>query len=179
LRGQVRLSLADSLAMADVMSQLLPVGAALAGVALTFAGNAWLERQKWRRTRSDGRQDRTLQAFADLLQSTTDIARTLRQLEDRVTAGVSIDLDLTSDRVDELIGEARRYATVARLVGPTAAFPAIDEIEQNLAPLHQLVKDITAPGDGQTLRPPARKLMQLGQLLLQSLRSAGHVDSPL
>jgi hypothetical protein len=42
------------------VTQLVPVGAALAGVALTFAGNAWLEHQKWRRSEAGERQARAL-----------------------------------------------------------------------------------------------------------------------
>jgi hypothetical protein len=131
--------------VANLATQLVPVGAALAGVALTFTGNAWLEHQKWRHSEAGERQARALAAFADFLQSVTDIARTLRQSAERMTSRGDLDLDVLAERVDELIGQARRQGTMARLVGSSTTFPMIKRVEEVLAPLYHAIKGIRVP----------------------------------
>jgi hypothetical protein len=149
---------------------LVPAGAALAGVALTFAGNAWLEHQKWRRTQAGEQQVRTLGAFADFLQSVTDIARTLRQSAERLASRGDLDLDTLADRVDELIGQARRQGTMVRLVGPPTAFPLIKQVEDVLATLHDAIKSIRGADNTAVLVDPARELMKLRDELIAHLR---------
>ena len=68
-------------------------------------------------------------AFADFLQSVTDIARTLRQSAERLAARSDLDLDALADGVDELIGQARRQGAMVRLVGPSMTFPLIKQVE--------------------------------------------------
>lgn len=158
--------------MADLVTQLVPVGAALAGVALTFAGNAWLEHRKWHRTQAGEQQARTLGASADFLQSITDIARTLRQSAERLASRGDLDLDLDTlaGGIDELIGQARRQGTMMRLVGPSTAFSLIKQIEDALAPLHHDIKSIHGADDEEILVKPARKLMKLRDELIAQLR---------
>jgi hypothetical protein len=128
--------------VADLVTLLVPVGAALAGVALTFAGNAWLEYQRWRRTQAGEQQVRILGAFADFLQSVTDIARTLRRSAERLASRGHLDLDALADGVDALIGQARRQGTMVRLMGPSTAFPLIKQVEDVLATLDDAIKSI-------------------------------------
>jgi hypothetical protein len=74
------------------------------------------------------------------------------------------------DHVDELIGQTRRFATVARLVGPRSTFPVITEIETELAPIYQILADIDTPDQGATLVAPARRLMKLRDNIINDLR---------
>jgi hypothetical protein len=98
----------------------------------------------------------------------------LRQTSERVVAGKDFNLDVVADRIDELIGHARRNGTVARLAGPATTHPLISEIERNLAPLYEIIQGIESPSDGEKLVDPARRLMKLRDDLVAHLQQQWH-----
>lgn len=125
--------------MSDVWSQALPAVTALAGVTVTFGGTLTVERQKWRRTRRSQLVDRALEVFGDLLQATTDIARTIRQAAEQIHHRSLTDFERVTYDVDELIGQARKLGTMARFVGPPDAVNLLDDLERVMAPLYELI----------------------------------------
>lgn len=161
--------------MADALSQLLPAATALAGVALTFSSGAWLDSRRWRRDIAAEQRGRSLRVFTDLLQCTTDVARLLRQSAEKMVTDGNVDLHAVGDDVGDLIGQARRHATVARLVGPSSADDLITQLEDALAPVHYDLDQAVRTGNGVPLAEPARALMRLRDELVAHLRDGGHV----
>ncbi|WP_234321308.1 MULTISPECIES: hypothetical protein [Streptomyces] len=159
--------------MADIANQVIPVASALTGVALTLAGNMYLERNKWRRARHTEQEARALQSYTDLLQAATDIARTLRQTAERLDEGRDVDVHEVVAVVDGHIGQVRRLGTVARLVGPRSAFALVKSLEDQVAPLYRLLAEVERSRDGSALVEPARRLMKTRDAITDHLRRAG------
>jgi hypothetical protein len=151
---------------------VIPVASALTGVALTLVGNAYLERGKWRRSRRSEQEARSLQSFTDLLQATTDIARTMRQTAEQLEEGRDVDMYEVAKVIDDLIGEVRRQGTVVRLVGPRAAFGLVATLEGQIAPIYRLIVEVGRSGEGAALVEPARQLMKTRDAFIDHLRSA-------
>ncbi|MFC8450118.1 hypothetical protein [Kitasatospora sp. NPDC057223] len=157
--------------MTEIAGQLIPVASALAGVTLTLLSNAWLERSKWRRLRTSERDDRTLASFTDLLQTTTDIARTLRQTAEQLDSGQQVNVQAVGITIDELIGQVRRQGTAARLVGPRSTFDLITTLERQVAQIHAAITSAGQSADGTALVEPARQLMRTRDNIIDHLRS--------
>ncbi|MEU8928720.1 hypothetical protein AB0D30_02390 [Streptomyces sp. NPDC048409] len=158
--------------MADLATQVVPVASALAGVALTLAGNLYLERSRWQRTRHTDQEARSLQAYADLLQAVTDIARTLRQTAEQFGEGHSVEMQDVVTAIDGHIARVRRQGTMVRLVGPRSAFDLVKSLEDQIAPLYRLLVEVSRTGDGSALVEPARRLMRTRDEITDHLRSA-------
>ncbi|MDX3548828.1 hypothetical protein PV729_25715 [Streptomyces europaeiscabiei] len=158
--------------MADLATQVLPVASALAGVALTLVGNVYLERGKWQRTRHTDQEARSLQAYADLLQAVTDIARTLRQTAEQFGEGHSAEMQEVVTAIDNHIAQVRRHGTMVRLVGPRSAFGLVKSLEDQIAPLYRLLVAVERSGDGTPLVEPARRLMRTRDEITDHLRRA-------
>lgn len=161
----------QTLAVADISGQLIPVVSALAGVALTLLGNALLERSKWRQSQRSEQRVRSLESFTELLQAVTDIARTLRQTAEQIDEGRDVDMQAVADRIDDLVGQVRRQGTVARIVGPRSAFTLITSLEGQIAPVYRLVAEAARSGNGAALVEPARRLMKTRDAFVDHLRS--------
>ncbi|MGX5186163.1 hypothetical protein ACWKT5_26075 [Streptomyces avermitilis] len=159
--------------MADLATQVLPVASALAGVALTLAGNMYLERSKWRRSRHTEQEARSLQAYADLLQGATDIARTLRQAAEQLEEGHNVDMQAIAAVIDDHIGQLRRQGTIVRLVGPRSAFDLVKGLENQVALIYRPLIEVGRSGDGSALVEPARRLMRTRDEITDHLRMAG------
>lgn len=158
--------------MADLATQVVPVASALAGVALTLAGNMYLERSKWRQTRHTEQQARSLQAYADLLQGATDIARTLRQTAEQLDERRSVDMPAIVAAIDDQIGQLRRQGTIVRLMGPRSTFDLVSLLEDEVAPIYRLLTEAGRSGDGSPLVEPARRLMRIRDEITDHLRKA-------
>ncbi|MFE6911173.1 hypothetical protein [Streptomyces erythrochromogenes] len=156
--------------MADISGQLIPVVSALAGVALTLLGNVLLERSKWRQSQRSEQRVRSLESLTELLQAITDIARTLRQTAEQIDEGRDVDMKAVADRVDDLIGQARRQGTVARIVGPHSTLGLITSLEGQIAPIYRLVAEAGRLGNGAALIEPARQLMKTRDAFVDHLR---------
>lgn len=158
--------------MVEIATQVIPVASALAGVALTLAGNMYLERSKWRRARHTEQEVRSIQSYTDLLQAATDIARTLRQTAEQLHEGREIDMQDVVAVVDGHIGQVRRQGTVVRLVGPRSAFDLVKSLEDQVAPIYQLLAEVARSRDGSALVEPARGLMRTRDAISDHLRRA-------
>ncbi|WP_240528909.1 hypothetical protein [Streptomyces humi] len=134
-------------------------------------GNAYLERDKWRRSRHSEQEARSIQSFTDLLQATTDIARTLRQTAEQLEEGRDVDVHEVAEVVDDLIGQVRRQATVVRLVGPRTAFDLVTTLEGQISPIYRLIVEAERSGEATVLVEPARQLMKTRDALIDHLRS--------
>ncbi|MEH0420038.1 hypothetical protein [Streptomyces sp. B21-083] len=132
-----------------------------------------MERSKWQRTRHTDQEARSLQAYADLLQAVTDIARTLRQTAEQFGAGQSVEVQQVVAAIDGHIAQVRRQGTMVRLVGPRSAFGLVKSLEDQIAPLYGLLVEVARSGDGSALVEPARRLMRTRDEITDHLREAG------
>jgi hypothetical protein len=158
--------------VADIAGQVVPVASALAAVALTLVGNAYLERSRWQRARHTEQEARSIQSFTDLLQGATDIARTLRQTAEQLEEGRDVDMREVATVIDGLIGQVRRQGTVVRLVGPRSAIGLITTLEGQIAPIYRLIVEVERSHEGSALVETARQLMKTRDRFVDHLRSA-------
>jgi hypothetical protein len=174
-----RTSVEGSDGMSDLWSQILPAITALSGVAMTFGGTMLLEQQKWRRSRRVDLAIRALDVFTDLLRSLNDVVWTLLEASEQIQAGSPTDIDALTRTLGDQMTTTRQALTIARLIGPSSAFPYVDELERQLATVRSLITDIggaarpeenAAATRGHDLVDAAQALMRLRDSVVSHLR---------
>ena len=153
--------------VADGVSQVLPGVFALAGVAVSFGGNAFLESRRMNRARRDEEKRRSEETLVDFLQTLTDIVRTLREAAERHKIREGYDNPTVAAEIDQLVAQARRQVIVLRMVHVEDVVRLIREAEEKLTPLHvQVMRTTTA----EELVGPARELVQLRDRIIDHVR---------
>jgi hypothetical protein len=156
--------------MSGYSAQLLPAICALAGVTLTLLGAHAGDRRRFYRERQQTYERQSLVAFAELLQTVTELGRVMRSLEEELEEGGLVDKEIAVRRVDDLVGQIRRQAAMARLVGPRSAMNLIVQIESELIPLHKLTVNATEAHSGIHLGKPATRLFNLRDEIADEIR---------
>jgi hypothetical protein len=169
----------ESDVMSDVWSQVLPAITALSGVAMAFGGTMLQEQQKWRRSRRVDLAIRALDVFTDLLRNLNDVVWTLQEASEQLQAGFPGDIDALTRTLGDRTTAARQALTIARLIGPSSAFPHVDELERQLAALRPLIADVgraigaeesVATTRSHDLADAAQALVQLRDSVVSHLR---------
>jgi hypothetical protein len=155
-------------AMSDLWGQILPAITALSGVAMTFSGTMLVEQQKWRRSRRVDLAIRALDVFTDLLRSLNDVAWTLLEASEQIQTG-STSIEALIKTIGDQITAVRQALTIARLIGPTSAFPYVDELEKQLTALRPLITDIgrTISAEENAAATRSHELVEAAQALMR------------
>lgn len=111
-----------------------------------------------------------MHVFADLVQTVTELARTLRTIAEQLEDGSVRGFIKPVSVVDDLVGQTRKNAAMARLVGSAEAVALVIEVERALVPLHALTVSAAKAKKGESLHRAGQQLFTLRDALVEDVR---------